>query len=58
LTSLKRANHVVGSTTGRLDGVTEPGATSDAFIMKLDGSGNSFEIRPFNVASAPLDTVA
>jgi hypothetical protein len=50
--------YVVGSTTGRLDGVTEPGATSDAFIMKLDGSGNSFDIRPFNVASAPLDTVA
>jgi hypothetical protein len=50
--------YVVGSTTGRLDGVTEPGAISDAFIMKLDGSGNSFDIRQFNVASAPLDTVA
>jgi len=50
--------YVVGSTTGRLDGVTEPGATHDAFIMKFDGYGNRFDIRQFNVASAPLDTEA
>jgi hypothetical protein len=50
--------YVVGSTTGRLDGVTEPGATRDAFLLKLNASGDWMEINQFNIASNPLDTEA
>jgi hypothetical protein len=51
--------YVVGSTTGRLDGVTEPDATRDAFILQLNSSGGWMNrVNQFNVASAPLDTVA
>ena len=51
--------YVVGSTTGRLDGVTEPGASCDAFILQLSSYGDWMNrVNQFSVASAPLDTVA
>ena len=51
--------YVVGSTTGRLDGVTEPGASSDAFILQLNSYGDWMNrVNQFSIASAPLDTVA
>ena len=31
--------YVVGSTNGTIDGVTDPGGTSDAFIAQFDANG-------------------
>jgi len=50
--------YVVGSTNGTIDGVTDPGTYSDAFLLQLDANGNKIRVTQFNVASSPLDTYA
>ena len=50
--------YVVGSTNGTIDGVTDPGGTSDAFIAQLDATGSRLGTVQFDVASSPLDTYA
>jgi hypothetical protein len=50
--------YVVGSTSGTIDGATDPGTYSDAFLMQLDANGNKIRVTQFNVASSPLDTYA
>jgi hypothetical protein len=50
--------YVVGSTNGSLDGVTDPGNFSDAFLLQLDANGDKIRINQFNVATIPLDTYA
>jgi hypothetical protein len=50
--------YVVGSTNGNIDGVTDPGTYSDAFLLQLDANGNKIRVTQFNVATRPLDTYA
>ncbi len=50
--------YVVGSTNGTIDGVTDPGGTSDAFITQFDATGIRSGTVQFNVATSPLDTYA
>ena len=49
---------MVGSTNGTIDGVTDPGGTSDAFIAQFDATGSRLGTVQFDVASSPLDTYA
>jgi hypothetical protein len=49
---------VVGSTKGAIDGATDPGDYSQAFIMKLDASGIRMYVKQFTAATRPLDTYA
>ncbi len=49
---------VVGSTSGAIDGTTDPGDYSDAFIMKLDSYGINMAVNQFNAAARPLDNYA
>ena len=50
--------YVVGSTKGAMDGVTDPGDYSDAFLMQLSANGDKMPVNQFNVATRPLDTYA
>jgi hypothetical protein len=51
--------YVVGSTKGAMDGVTDPGEYSAAFLMQLSASGDTrMPVNQFNVATRPLDTYA
>jgi hypothetical protein len=50
--------YVVGSTNGSIDGRTDPGGYSDAFIMQFDAYGYRLAVHQFNVATSPLNTNA
>jgi len=41
-----------------MDGVTDPGDYSDAFLMQLSANGDKMPVNQFNVATRPLDTYA
>jgi len=50
--------YVAGSTAGAIDGVTDPGIYSDAFLMQLSANGDKMRTAQFEVATRPLDTYA
>jgi hypothetical protein len=50
--------YVVGSTKGPLDGATDPGEYSDAFIMQFSANGDKMVTHQFNVATPPRETCA
>ncbi len=50
--------YVAGSTAGAIDGVTDPGIYSDAFLMQLSANGDKIRTAQFEVATRPLDTYA
>ncbi len=50
--------YAVGSTKGAMDGVTDPGDYSDAFLLQLSANGDKMPVKQFNVATRPLDTYA
>jgi hypothetical protein len=50
--------YVVGSTNGAIDGATDPGDHSDAFIMQFNTTGNKIYTNQFNVATPPRETYA
>lgn len=50
--------YVVGATKGPIDGQTDPGGYSDAFIMQFIATGERFAVNQFNAATDPLNTYA
>jgi hypothetical protein len=50
--------YAAGATKGAMDGVTDPGDYSDAFLMQLSANGDKMSVTQFNVATRPLDTYA
>ncbi len=50
--------YVAGSTNGSIDGETNPGGYSDAFVMQFSSYGDRMAVNQFNVASTPLNTNA
>jgi hypothetical protein len=50
--------YVVGATKGPIDGSTDPGGYSDAFIMQFNSNGDQMAVNQFNVATDPLNTYA
>jgi hypothetical protein len=50
--------YVVGATKGPIDGSTDPGGYSDAFIMQFIATGERMAVNQFNVATEPLNTYA
>jgi hypothetical protein len=50
--------YAVGSTKGALDGVTDPGDYSNAFLLQLSATGVDMPVNQFSVATRPLDTYA
>ena len=50
--------YVVGETKGPIDGSTDPGGYSDAFIMQFIATGERMAVNQFNVATRPLNTFA
>ena len=50
--------YVVGSTNGAMDGVTDPGTYSNAFLLQLDANGDRLNVNQFKVATHPVDTYA
>ena len=50
--------YVVGSTSGSIDGETNPAGYSDAYVMQFDATGIRMATHQFNVAATPLNTNA
>ncbi|HET6490214.1 MAG TPA: SBBP repeat-containing protein, partial [Syntrophales bacterium] len=50
--------YVVGSTNGAMDGATDPGDHSDAFIMQFNTTGDKIYANQFNVATPARNTYA
>jgi len=49
---------LAGSTTGSLDGTAAPGNVEEAFLMKLNASGDRMGTLQFNIDSNPLGSAA
>jgi hypothetical protein len=50
--------YVVGSTNGSIDGQTDPGGYSDAFVKQFDAFGIQKAVNQFNVGASLLNTNA